>query len=527
MDALPYIVVKNPKVLFLIIGKTHPSVIKAEGEKYREMLEAKVTSLNLGNHVRFINTYLELPTLLEYLQLTDVYLFTSCDPNQAVSGTFVYALSCGCPIIATPIPHALELLSGNSELIFNFKDFVELAKATNRLLANESLRSKIRITGLQKIMATAWENSAIAHTVLFHRITGDLQPLHYSLPPINMTHICRMSQHFGMIQFSKGNRPHLETGYTLDDNARALIATCQAYNLTGEVVLKKYIRRYLDFIAYCQREDGSFLNYVDSRCNFTSQNGEVCLNDSNGRAICALGHFLAYGGAFPEQWTLEAQNIFLRALPRLSSIRSPRSIAFILKGLCDYSQKYASDSNITTLIKLLADRLAEYYKQHVTPQWHWFEASLTYDNGVLPESLLYVFRTIGGESYKKIAKESFDFLLELIFAGERINVVSNDGWLLKGEVGKRYGEQPIDVASAVVALSTFYEEFGYTTYLTLRTCAFNWFLGNNHLHQIIYNPATGGCYDGLEEHNVNLNQGAESTVCYLLARLIMERKTKQ
>lgn len=522
LDALPDIIKKNPTVVFLIIGKTHPTVVKEEGERYREMLEAKVVSLHLENHVRFVNAYLELPTLLEYLQLTDIYLFTSCDPNQAVSGTFVYALSCGCPIIATPIPHALELLSDQSGLIFNFKDSVKLAEATNRLLANEGLRSKMRIIGLQKIMATAWQNSAIAHTLLFHQITNNQEPILYSLPPINTAHICRMSRHFGIIQFSKGNRPDLETGYTLDDNARALTATCEAHKVTGEVALKKQIRGYLDFITYCQQADGSFLNYVDRDRNFTSQNAEVGLNDSNGRAIYALGHFIAHSDALPQQWALDAQQVFLRAIPPLRAIRSPRSIAFILKGLCDYHRKQASADNQSALIKLLADRLVECYKQHATPEWHWFESSLTYDNSVLPESLLYAYRTVGDEQYKHIAKESFSFLLNLIFTGERINVVSNDGWLLKGEETKRYGEQPIDVASVVMTLTTFHEEFRDATYLTYRKYAFSWFLGNNHLHQIIYNPATGGCYDGLEEHNVNLNQGSESTVCYLSARLAME-----
>lgn len=521
LDALPAIIASNPSVLFLIIGKTHPSMVKTEGEAYRQMLEEKVLTLNLSEHVRFVNEYLELPILLEYLQLTDVYLFTSSDPNQAVSGTFVYALSCGCPIIATPIPHALELLSDRSGLIIDFRNSEQLAIATNRLLANETMRSKMRITGLQKIMATAWENSAIAHALLFRQLIGKDEPLHYSLPEINTAHIRRMSQHFGIIQFSKGNRPDLKTGYTLDDNARALTALCSAFNLTAEGTLKKHIRKYLDFIAYCQQADGSFLNYVDSNRNFTSQNDEVGLEDSNGRAICSLGHFITYGDKFPFSWTQYAQEIVQRALPLLHQIHSPRSIAFILKGLCDYSRKYPSDK-ISELIELLANRLVVYYQQHRSPKWHWFEASLTYDNSVLPESLLYVYRTIGGDRYRQIAKESFDFLLSLIFNEDRIHVVSNDGWLLKGESGKRYGEQPIDVASTVMVLTTFYNEFGDKSYLCRRAQAFNWFLGSNHLRQIIYNPATGGCYDGLEEYNVNLNQGSESTVCYLSARLSME-----
>lgn len=523
LDALPSIIHDNPAILFLIIGKTHPSVVKQEGEKYRDMLEGKVAELHLGEHVRFVNAYLELPVLLEYLQLTDIYLFTSCDPNQAVSGTFVYALSCGCPIIATPIPHALELLSDRSGLIFDFKDSAQLAKAVNRLLGNEHLRSKMRITGLQKIMATAWENAAIAHVRLFQKTIGNEEKLRYSPPPINTSQIRRMSQRFGIIQFSKGNRPDLKTGYTLDDNARALTAACEAGNMTGESSLKKYIRGYLNFIIHCQQEDGSFLNYVDSERNFTCQNEEVGLEDSNGRAICALGHFIAYGDAFPKQWAVDAQQVFVKALPQLQEIESPRSIAFILKGLSDYNLK-KSDPGIFALIRLLADRLTHYYQEQAGPEWHWFEASLTYDNSVLPEALIYAYRSTGDEQYKKIAKESFDFLLDRIFTKDHIKVISNDGWLLKGARDHGYGQQPIDVASVVMTLTTFYAVFRDPAYLTRRTDAFNWFLGRNHLHQIMYNPATGGCYDGLEEHNVNLNQGAESTICYLLARLAMEKK---
>ena len=227
LGALPDIVKENPSVIFLIIGKTHPGVLKVEGEKYRNLLKEKIKDLHLEEHVLFINQYLELPVLLEYLQLTDVYLFTSSDPNQAVSGTFVYAISCGCPIIATPIPHALELLSDDAGIIFDFKDSVQLAIAANRLLADESLRTEMKLVGLQKTAATAWENVAIAYTLLFQRTGEPEEELIYSLPPVNTSHIRRMSRQWGIIQFAKGNRPDSSTGYTLDDTARALIAMCQ------------------------------------------------------------------------------------------------------------------------------------------------------------------------------------------------------------------------------------------------------------------------------------------------------------
>lgn len=215
LDALPGIIKKNPAVLFLIIGKTHPTILKTNGETYRLMLEKKVNELGLEEHVRFINRYLELHVLLEYLQLTDVYLFTSNDPNQAVSGTFVYALSCGCPIIATPIPHALELLENEAGLIFNFRDSTRLTELTNQLLMNRKQQQQMKIVCLQKMAETAWENVAIAYASLFKEKIGFTETLNYSIPPINIEHIKRMSHNFAMVQFSRGNRPDSPQGIPL------------------------------------------------------------------------------------------------------------------------------------------------------------------------------------------------------------------------------------------------------------------------------------------------------------------------
>lgn len=523
LEALPAIVKENPTVLFLIIGKTHPAILKTTGETYRERLKARIIELGLTDYVRFVNLYLDLPVLLEYLQLTDVYLFTSADPHQAVSGTFVYALGCGCPIIATPIPHALELLKDNSGLIFDFRDSIQLAKATSKLLGSEKLRSRMRIAGLQKTAATAWENTAISYAYLFNREFENKEPLVYSLPPVNVEHIKRMSRSFGIIQFSKGNRPDIRTGYTLDDNARALIALCGTYVTVKDVSCEKYIKKYLDFIRYCQQPDGSFLNYVDKDFTFTSQNYEVGLEDSNARAVYALGYFISQGGKFPDMWTDDAMEAFEKTFDMIQSMKSPRSIAFAIKGLyCFYLSFQAEE--VKNLIIDLADRLVYYYRQNRENDWRWFEAYLTYDNAVLSEGLLYAYRITKDRAHQEIAEESFHFLLENIFTEERIKIISNQGWLQKRTVGRQYGEQPVDIAGTIIALSAFYAMFGKEEYLAKQKIAFNWFLGNNHLRQILYNPATGGCYDGLEEYNINLNQGAESAVSYLLARLCMDSR---
>lgn len=520
LGALPDIVKENPSVIFLIIGKTHPGVLKVEGEKYRNLLKEKIKDLHLEEHVLFINQYLELPVLLEYLQLTDVYLFTSSDPNQAVSGTFVYAISCGCPIIATPIPHALELLSDDAGIIFDFKDSVQLAIAANRLLADESLRTEMKLVGLQKTAATAWENVAIAYTLLFQRTGEPEEELIYSLPPVNTSHIRRMSRQWGIIQFAKGNRPDSSTGYTLDDTARALIAMCQVVATGKGKVKERYVRTYLNFIRYCQQPDGSFLNYVDQDGLFTSQNQEVRLDDSNGRAICALGYFISCSVHFPALWKEEAMAVFERTFQQFSRIESPRSMAFMLEGLYYYTRVCPS-AQADAYIGLLANKLVQCYRRTAGGEWLWFETYLTYDNGILPESMLLAYQAIGREEYKQIAWEAFEFLLKKLFVGNRLQVISNQGWMHKGEEHHGFGEQPVDVAGTVIALGAFYQVFKEEKYLRMQTDAFNWFLGNNHLHQIIYNPTTGGCYDGLEENNINLNQGAESTVCYLMARLAL------
>ena len=522
LDALPAIVKQNPEVIFLVIGKTHPEVVKTDGEKYREMLQQKVIDFGLEDHVRFINKYLALPELLEYLQLTDIYLFTTNDPNQAVSGTFAYAMSCGCPIISTPIPHAKEVLTPDTGIIFDFRNSPQLAAGVNRLLNDDQLRSKLISNTLQKVVSTAWENSAVAHASLFSKIGGNKVNLRYNLPHINLSHLKLMTTNTGIIQFSKINQPDESTGYTLDDNARALVASCMYYKLTGDERTLYYVQKYLSFIKFCQQPDGSFLNYVDKDCKFTDQNKAVNLDDSNGRAIWALGYLLSLIDVLPTKVVLEADRVIGKSLNGLELIHSPRAMAFAVKGLYYYYRAIKSPENLT-LIKTFSQRLVEMYEQESSEEWEWFEGYLTYANSTMPEAMLYAWLLTGETIYKDIALKSFNFLLSHIFNENGIEVISNKKWLVKGQEAGHFGEQPIDVAYTIMTLSKFYDVFVDEDYRKKMEIAFDWFLGNNRLHQIVYNPCTGGCYDGLEETHVNLNQGAESTVSYLMARLTIEK----
>jgi glycosyltransferase involved in cell wall biosynthesis len=522
LDALPAIIDQCPEVIFLIIGKTHPEVVKNDGEVYRESLIQKVKDLGIKDHVKFINKYLALPMLLEYLQLTDIYLFTTNDPHQAVSGTFAYAMSCGCPIISTPIPHAKEVLTKDTGIIIDFKNSKQLADGVNLLFNDYPLRKSIITNTLQKIVSTAWENSAVAHAKLFQFMMGNKIELQYNLPEINLDHLKAMTTEFGLIQFSKINQPDIKSGYTLDDNARALVATCMCFKLIGEKERINDIRKYLAFLKFCQQPTGGFLNYVDQEHNFTDQNQEVNLDDSNGRALWALGYVVSLKEILPKEIIHDAIRIFEQALPSMKSVKSPRAIAFAMKGLF-YFHKGKKSIDHLDLVQLYANRLLEMYKTESNIVWEWYEGYMTYANSILPEAMLYAWLMTGDSIYKDTARTSFNFLLSLIFNKNGIEVISNKGWLQKGKKAGQYGEQPIDVAYTIMTLSKFYDVFMDEDYHRKMNIAFDWFLGSNRLQQIIYNPCTGGCYDGLEETHVNLNQGAESTVSYLMARLTVEK----
>ena len=578
LDALPSIIEQNPKTIFLVIGKTHSGVVKSEGETYRHMLEAKVKELNLENHVKFINKYVTLKDLLEYLQMTDIYLFTSKDPHQAVSGTFSYAMSCGCPIISTPIPHAKEVLKDDTGIIIDFQNSKQLAEGVNRLLGDDALRMAVSSSALQRIVPTVWENSANAHALLLQKIAGkvgielsqgdspkesfatfgrtsDLENipnsynipksqignpkltegvflktaspsqkinLNYRIPIINLEHVKKMTTDVGIIQFSIINQPDITTGYTLDDNARALVAMCMHSECTGDEKDVAYISTYLHFLKFCQQPAGDFLNYVDSDRKFTEQNYETNLSDSNGRALWALGFLISKSDLLPVSLIETAKSVVQKALPEAETMHSTRAMAFTLKGLY-YANLKMKSPEYTALIKIFADRLVQMYRHEAELNWQWFESYLTYGNSILPEAMLCAYLETGDTVYKKIAKDSFDFLLSLTFNEGGIKVISNKSWLHKGERPAPHGEQPIDVAYTILALDKFYNAFKETDYSDKMTAAFNWFLGKNHLNQIIYNPCTGGCYDGLEDTHVNLNQGSESTLSYLMARLTIEK----
>lgn len=522
IKALPTIIKHTPDVLYLIIGKTHPNAIKNNTDTYRNYLEALVTELNLKNHVLFINKYLEITELLDYLKATDIYLFTSKDPNQAVSGTFSYAMSCACPIVATAIPHTKEVLTKDMGLLIDIENSDQLAEATKKILSNNELLVSMGISAFQNTRESSWENVAIKHVNEYNKLLDKKREIKYNYPPIKLNHLKKMTTDLGVIQFCKISQPDITSGYTLDDNARALIALSLYFKLYHNNEYLQLINTYLDFIIRCQKPSGTFVNYIDENNFEHIKNNYINLEDSNARAVWALGMVISLKDYLPKIIIDSATNCFMGSLPWVKNILSPRAIGFAIKGLYLYYSVTKKDT-IINIIEKLANNLISNYDINETKNWKWFENYLTYANSVLPEAMLYAHLVTSKLKYKSVAIDSFNFLLSKMYVNNQFKVISNNGWYQKGIVSNIYGEQPIDVSYTIQTLDLFYNTTKNVKYKNLQKKAFNWFLGKNHLNQTMYNPITGGCYDGLEKTHVNLNQGAESTICYLIARLVMEK----
>nr|WP_321230226.1 glycosyltransferase [uncultured Psychroserpens sp.] len=522
LKALPEIIKHTPNILYLILGKTHPNTIENNRDNYRDSLKVLVEELKLENHVNFINHYLEIDELLDYLKATDIYLFTSKDANQAVSGTFAYAMSCACPIVATAIPHTNEVLSSNEGVLVDIENSKQMAIGTIKLLSDDKLRESMALSAFEKMRASSWNNVALKLINIYKKSIHEPLKTSYNYPPIKLDHLKKMTTDLGIIQFSKISEPDINSGYTLDDNARALIVMCMHYKQYKKSSDLLYINTYLAFIKRCQTDSGTFINYVDKNNNTHIKNDYVNLEDSNARAIWALGTIVSLKKDLPKTFVTRAKLCFLQSTLWMQTTLSPRAIAFVIKGIYLYNS--AEQDKSIYIIEKLSKNLITNYDVHAIKNWNWFENYLTYANSVLPEAMLYSYLITGNDSYKRVAIESFDFLLSKMFINDHFKVISNKGWYKRDTTPNEYGEQSIDVSYTIQTLNLFYKTFGDPMYKKMMQVAFDWFLGKNHLNQFMYDHTTGGCYDGLEKRNVNLNQGAESSICYLMARIIMEQQ---
>ncbi len=517
IESLTEVVKKYPNILYLIIGETHPVVRKKEGEKYRNFLKEKVKEFDLEKNVKFYDRYLTLEEIVKFLLATDIYISSNLNPNQIVSGTLAYAIACGRAIISTPFIYAKDIITPERGLLVKFRDPNSYTNALIKILSNPLLKEEMERNNYSFSRCMIWPNVAISYCNVFKRVNHDLEKCEMSYPEIKFDHIMNLTDDFGIIQFANYAKPDKLSGYTLDDNARALLACTLYYKLFKDNTKLKLMKIYLNFIKYVHKNENKLYNFV----NYNKiVNLEHWSEDAHGRAMMALGYLIATK-IIPMELRVEAELIFEDAKKAVDKIRSPRAISFILIGL--YFYNVIKNSEVIR-IKKLADYLSQLYKDCNSEKWHWFENYLTYSNSKLPEALFFCYKTTKDDKYLIIAKESLDFLISISFKDGKFATVGQNGWYHKNGHNARYDQQPVDAASMVQTLIVAYDTTKENRYMKLAIEAFNWFLGKNSLNQEVYNELTGGCHDGIGEFSLNMNQGAESSISYLNARLSLQSK---
>ena len=531
IQALPTIVEKYPDVLYLVLGATHPSIVKECGEVYRNKLVRLVKKLGLDNNVKFYNKYLDLPELIDFLKATDIYISPTLNPRQAVSGTISYAFSCACPIVATANQYAKDTIASTRGYLVDFADPEPIEKSVLAILDDPQMASEMKKDAYYYSRHMTWQNVALAYFKFFNDFAKITPREQDKLPSININHFRTMTDDFGMIQFAAHTKPDNHSGYCLDDNVRALLGCVKLYTTRPTASLLRLINIYFSYLKLSQRSDGHFNDFINHNKTINKELPES--QDSFGRAIWSLG-VVINSRKLSAELISSAIKVFNKSLSEVKNLNFSRAIAFSLLGLSQAYHYFAKQKDqkksaqLLVLMTELADKLIAKYQEQAaantnnTDIWRWFDDSLTYSNYKIPEALFAVSSILPDKKYLTVAEESIDFLAKVSFDKEYYNAIGQDGWYFRNGKRAYFDQQPEDAASAVEALVQAFKVTSNDKYAVEAKLAFGWFLGKNHLNQMIYDEATGGCYDGLGKHSINFNQGAESTISYFLARLAIE-----
>ncbi len=522
IQALPGLVREFPRLIYAVLGKTHPNVLKEYGEKYRTSLVALVDKLGLHEHVIFDDRFVSLEELCAWLLATDIYITPYLNEAQIVSGTLSYAVGAGAAIVSTPYWYARELLAEERGVLFGFADSAALAAALRVLLADKARLKALRARTYQFGRQMRWEIVAEKYLKLFQLAAAAKRsmvlktpPLLLREPPFDLTHLMRLTDDTGLIQHAKYIVPNRHTGYCLDDNARALMVCAGAFSLLRDEEAKKLISTYFSFVHFTQNPDGRFRNFIDYQRHFLDETGS---DDSFGRAFWALGYLIWRPPR--DAYRSLAFECFQKALPHVRGLNL-RGKALAMLGLAAYLRCYQGDESVAGLLRECADHLLALYKKVAGDDWRWFEDIVCYDNGIMPMALFQTYALLREERYLQAARETLEFLEKSLIHEGRLSIIGSNGWYKRGGPRAQYDQQPIDATAMVLAYQSAYWVTQDKAYLRKMRLAFGWFLGENDMGMSLYDHETKGCADGLQPEGVSLNQGGESTVSFLMALLAM------
>lgn len=528
--AMPAILEHYPDALYFILGATHPHIRRRDGEAYRLMLQRLAREHGVEHAVVFYNQFVRLEKLVEFIGATDIYVTPYLNREQIVSGTLAYAVGTGKAVISTPYWHAEELLSEGRGVVVPFRDPAAIARQVIWLLDHDAERHAMRKRGYELGREMTWSQVAQRYMSLFDQVREQrfLAPQAgsiarrllraHSLPPLNLSHLRRMTDDTGLLQHATFSVPNYSEGYSIDDNARGVIATVlmEELGLGSAEEVAELAGRYLAFIAHAFNEDaGRFRNLLSFDRHWLEDVGS---EDSHGRTLWALG--MVIGRSTDEGHVGLASLLFNRALPAVLAFTAPRAWSFALLGIHEYLKRFASDRSVQRIRDDLAARLMQALSSNSVEDWPWFEDTLAYDNATLPRALLLAGADMNNADYTKAAVTALEWLMDLQFGEEGHFIpIGCHGFYHRGEERARFDQQPIEAYATVAACLTAFRMTGNAHWHSHAQSVFDWFLGRNDLGVSLIDPATGACHDGLQPDWVNQNQGAESTLAFLLALL--------
>ena len=524
LKAMPAIVRAEPSVLYVILGMTHPAVLRQDGESYRFSLQRMVKELNLKKHVIFHNRFVNDEELRNFLCAADVYATPYLSQEQLTSGTLSFAVGTGKAVVSTPYWAAQELLADGRGKIVPFGDSGAMSDSVVEIVKDDSLFYSLRRRAYEYGRSRTWPKIGQKYWKLFSAKTMPIRFITKTAPPPaetisptvelpepSLAHMEKLTDDVGLYQHAKFTVPNREYGYCTDDNARAVIAMTKYYSQYTDPRALQLLDAYLSFTLHSQNEDGSIRNLMNFDRSWVKNEPA---HDSLGRVLWALGTVMANPPA-PSYLPI-IKDCFDKSVKHVLRLQ-PRGMSYSILGMSDYLKQFPGASDIKRQMATAADNLVVQYEENKFPDWHWFEDTMTYDNGILPQSLFVAGFYFGNKRYFDVAEETCEFLLKATFNGKHFSFVGNNGWYERGKSKARFDQQPIEAASTVMMLRTAYDATQNTEFLKLQRKAFDWFLGENDLHIPLYDFRTKGCCDGLMAAGVNLNQGAESTLSFLLS----------
>ncbi len=532
LKALPEVIREVPNFVYLILGATHPCLVRSEGETYRISLERLAKELGIQKHVSFYNRFVELRELTDFIGAADLYITPYLNPAQAVSGTLAYSFGCGQAVISTPYWHAEELLDDDRGVLVPFADSPALAREMIALLGDDQRRHAMRKRAYLLGREMVWSHVSGLYLNSFQKArrsrsrvpkplavrTLEEQPL--VMPRLNLDHLMRMTDSTGIFQHATYSLPNFQEGYCTDDNARALILTVLLEELGKDSrEVHQAASTYAAFLNYAyDPETGRFRNFMSYDRQWLERDGS---DDSQGRAIWALGTCI--GRSHRRSLQSWAVQLFEQALPACAETTSPRTWALALIGIHEYFRRLSGDRLVNQVRETLTNKLIELYENSATDDWLWFEDVASYNNARLSQALILSGRWAGNERSLDIGLRSLRWLAEKQLSPlGRFRPIGCNGFCRRGQPVAEYDQQPIEAHAMISASIEACNADDDPFWRDQAHFAFDWFLGRNDLGQPLYDTGTGGCHDGLQENRVNENQGAESTLAFLLSLAEME-----